>query len=89
MMSAAKSVAKKKFGYQRSKNLTTARQKLHFLKAILSSTAQNMKPTEKIVKRAVALDIDFKGTKTLNKRQVQKQITAARQDLWLVQKKCD
>ena len=45
-----------------------------------------MKPTEKIVKRAVTLDIDFKGAKTLNKRQVRKQMTAARQDLWKLQK---
>ena len=45
-----------------------------------------MKPTEQIVKRAVSLDIDIKGAKNLSKQQVRKQITAARQDLWLVQK---
>ena len=85
-MCAAKTVAKKKFGYQRSFALTGPGLRLHFWKAVLSAKARNRELTKRTVSQAKKCEIDLTVVETLTKQEVRKRIRATISDLWQAQK---
>lgn len=86
MLSAASLVAKKKFGYQRSRNLTRAGLELHFWKAVRSAKTRKASLGSKQVDRAATLDIDLDEVGKLTKRETRVKICEAKAKLWAVQK---
>ena len=86
MLSSAKKVSKKKFGYQRSPKLTKAGTELHFLKAVVSSKAKKRKLGSKQLHQAELCSIDLEMVANLSARDARKQVRTARQKLWDVQK---
>ena len=79
-------VAKKHFGYQRSRALTKAGQTLHLWKAVLSSKRNGRKMGEHHKKQAKKIQLQISDISGLTKRQAQLKVPKARRQLWEVQK---
>ena len=86
ILAAAKKVAKKKFGYHRSPELTGPGLELHFWKAVLSCKCRKVRLGDKQIKQAATLDIDLTEVGPMTRRQVRKQVYATRRKLWAAQK---
>ena len=86
ILAAAKSVAKSKFGYQRSPSLTGPGLELHFWKAVRSSKAMNNPLGQKQLDQAEACGIDLYEVELMTKSEVKKKIRSTRHDLWDSQK---
>jgi len=70
VLCTSKTVAKKKFGYQRSFALTDPGLHLHFWKAVLSAKIKNRQLTDNTVSQAKTCEIDLVMGEKLTKREV-------------------
>ena len=86
LLGAAKKVARKDFGYQRSISLGQEGQRLQLWKAILSARRLRQDLTDSIKTRAAEHDIDVNAALLLPKKEIVKQVRSARAKLWEVQK---
>jgi len=89
ILSAASTVAKKKFGYQRSPALTGPGLELHFWKAVLSSKARSTLLGKKQIYQAKKCNISIKEVEGMNKREVRVMINETRRKLWTAQKQAN
>ena len=81
ILAAAKSVAKSKFGYQRSPSLTGPGLELHFWKAVRSSKAMNNPLGQKQLDQAEACGIDLHEVELMTKSEVKRKIRSTRHEL--------
>ena len=89
ILAAAKSVAKSKFGYQRSPSLTGPGLKLHFWKAVRSLKAINNPLGQKQMDQAEECGIDLYEVELMSKPEVKRKIRSTRHELWDSQKEAD
>ncbi len=86
ILSAAATVAKKKFGYQRSPDLTQKGLAIHFWKATLSSKYHRRPLGPRHIDQAIQLGIDIFEVRNMTKQQTRIRLRIARTELWEVQK---
>ncbi|KAL7524511.1 hypothetical protein ACHAXR_001597, partial [Thalassiosira sp. AJA248-18] len=85
-LSAAKSVAKKKFGYQRSPSLTAEGARLHFWQAVLTSNLTNRDLNTTNINKAAAYGHTIAELEQLKPKSICQHIRTTRRALWDVQK---
>jgi hypothetical protein len=86
--SHASKVARRKFGYERSPELTQRGAMLLLHKHILDCKYRHSPITPSIQRRATVLGIDPHPIITQPAQQIRKQVTKLRQELWATQKEC-
>ena len=87
LLSVARKVTKKKFGYQRSPQLTTQGTTLHFWKAVLSAKRRGQQLPATTIKQADFLNIDIDNdVRPLTTATTRIKVRTARHALWEVQK---
>ena len=89
IVSAAKQTSRRKFGYSRSEELTTAGQLLILYKCLLSCKRRRQPLPPGCLKSAERLDEDLSFYDSISIRKLRKAVHAKRVSLWKVQKECE
>ncbi|KAL7524524.1 hypothetical protein ACHAWF_002609, partial [Thalassiosira exigua] len=88
-MAAAKKTSKKKFGYMRSPELTTAGQMLIMYKMCLDCSARGAEPTTKMIEKAKDLELQIEEMMSKPTKTLRKEVRKKEKELWKTQKECE
>ena len=89
IVSAAKQTSRRKFGYTRSEELTTAGQLLILYKCLLSCKRRRQPLPPGCTKSAKRLDHDITFYDDVSIRTLRKMVRSKRKELWNIQKECE
>ena len=89
VVSAMKKAGRKDFGYMRSPDLTHAGQMLMLFKCLHSCKLRKQPATPGCIKSAERLGVDTTEALSKTIKQLRKEVTQRRRELWAVQKDCE